>query len=238
MTMLDRMRRHKSWLKWSLFVVVATFILLYVPQFMSPAGVGAAPSDVVATVAGRKVTAAKFQRIYAQQLQQMQASYGSINDDMLRQLQFGPRLLQQLVNSEATVAEAERLGLTVTDGELRERLVRIPAFQLNGQFVGAERYRQLLVSGRPPIRPSEFEAELRSQILAVKLQRALTGWIRVTDADVNEEYGRRNEKVQLDLAVFSASQFKTSIVPTDAEIEAEFKAHPDVYRTPEKRRVS
>lgn len=238
MTMLDRMRRHKSWLKWSLFVVVATFILLYVPALMSPSGVGAAPSDVVATVAGRKVTAATFQRIYAQQLQQIQASYGSINDDMLRQLQFGPRLLQQLVNKEATVAEAERLGLTVTDGELRERLVRIPAFRQNGQFVGAERYRQILDSGRPPIRPSEFELELRSQILAEKLQSALTSWVRVSDADVNEEYARRNEKVQLELAVFSANQFKAGIVPTEAEIDAEFKAHPDVYRTPEKRRVS
>ena len=30
MTMLDRMRRHKNWLKWSLFVVVLAFILLYV----------------------------------------------------------------------------------------------------------------------------------------------------------------------------------------------------------------
>ena len=31
MTMLDRMRRHKGWLKWSLALVVLTFVWLYIP---------------------------------------------------------------------------------------------------------------------------------------------------------------------------------------------------------------
>jgi hypothetical protein len=31
MTMLDRMRRHQGWLKWSLALVVLTFVFFYVP---------------------------------------------------------------------------------------------------------------------------------------------------------------------------------------------------------------
>ena len=34
MTMLDRMRRHKNWLKWSLALVVLAFVLLYIPSFL------------------------------------------------------------------------------------------------------------------------------------------------------------------------------------------------------------
>ena len=34
MTMLDRMRRHKGWLKWSLGLVVLTFIVFYIPDFL------------------------------------------------------------------------------------------------------------------------------------------------------------------------------------------------------------
>ena len=218
---------------------MAAFVFLYVPQFLSPTGVsGAAPSDVVASVDGRRITAMDFQRSYAMQLDQLRANAGaSLNDDLIRQLQIGPRLLQQMVNREAVVAEAERLGLSVSDGELRERLIRFPAFQVNGQFVGSERYRQILDQARPPQRPADFEARLRSDILAEKLQAALTGWVRVSDAEIDEEFQRRNEKVQLDVAVFNGSQFEAGIVPTDADIEAEFKAHPDNYRTPEKRRV-
>ena len=63
MTMLDRMRRHKNWLKWSLALVVLAFMLLYIPvssirQRRRPA------IDAVATVEGNEVTVAEFRRAY------------------------------------------------------------------------------------------------------------------------------------------------------------------------------
>ena len=36
MTMLDRMRRHRGWLKWSLGLVVLTFVIFYIPDFLQP----------------------------------------------------------------------------------------------------------------------------------------------------------------------------------------------------------
>ena len=54
MTMLDRMRRHKGWLKWSLALVVLTFVVFYIPDFLSTS-TGAAPSQVLAEVEGAPV---------------------------------------------------------------------------------------------------------------------------------------------------------------------------------------
>jgi peptidyl-prolyl cis-trans isomerase D len=237
MTMLDRMRRHKSWLKWSLAVIVVAFVLVYVPQFLGPSTTGAMPNEVAATVSGRPITAGVLQRVYFQQLERLRASYSELTDDMVRQLGIGPQILQRLISEEAQVAEAERLGLTITDGELRERLVRMPMFQENGQFIGYQRYEQLLDSSRPPTRAADFEADLRKSLMAEKLQTAITGWIRVSDADVEQEYRRRNEKVKLDLAIFNAAEFRAGIQPTEAEIDAEFKKNTEAYRVPEKRRV-
>ncbi|MEO8484044.1 MAG: peptidyl-prolyl cis-trans isomerase [Acidobacteriota bacterium] len=236
MTMLDRMRRHRNWLKWILAVVVLTFVLVYVPQFLEK-GAGNGPGDVVATVNGRPIAANVYQRVYTQQISQLKSNYGQVSDDMIKQLGLGPRLLQQLVNQEAELAEADRLKLTVSDGELRERLLRLPAFTQNGQFVGYAQYRQMLAASRPPIREDEFEADLRKSLLAEKLQAALTGWIRVSDADVEQEYRRRNEKIKMDLAVFSGNQFRAGIQPTEADLNAEFTAHADNYKIPEKRQV-
>ena len=44
MTMLDRMRRHRHWLKWSLALVCLAFVAVYIPttDSMSGAGLGAA----------------------------------------------------------------------------------------------------------------------------------------------------------------------------------------------------
>jgi peptidyl-prolyl cis-trans isomerase D len=236
MTMLDRMRRHKGYLKWSLGVVVATFILLYVPQFLTPTDVASA-TDVIATVNGRPITVGTYQQQYLQQVSQIRAQYGGISEDVLRQLGVGQRLVQQLISHEAAVIEAERLGISVSDGELRERLIRMPMFQQNGQFVGYEAYARMLASARPPVRQDVFEEDLRKSIMAEKLHAAVTGWIRVSDADVESEYRRRNEKVKLDVAVFSADKLTTGIQPTEAEVAERYKANQESYRVPEKRRV-
>jgi len=240
--MLDGMRRHKGWLKWSLGLVCLTFVLFYVPSFMRNGGVagvtGLQADDVVASVEDERITAGEYQRLYAQQLQSLRQAYGGAMDDrMLQQLGVGQRLLSQMVDETAMVVEAERLGLTVSDRELAERIKRLPGFQQNGQFVGEATYRQILSMQRPPVRPSEFEGQLRRSLMAQKLQAAVTSWIRVSDAEVDAEYRKRNEKVKLDLAVFTANQFREGIQPTDAELTAQFTAHQDLYKVPEKRRV-
>ena len=232
------MRRHKAWLKWSLGIVVVTFVLLYVPSFLTPAGVGAAPTDVLATVEGRDVTVGSFNRLYQQQLQSLRSAYGdTVNDQMLRQLGIAQRIVQQLIDQEAVVAQADRLGIRVTDGELRERIVRMPGLQENGHFIGDARYRLLLQTQRPPVQPHEFEAEVRKSLMADKLQAAVAGWITVSEADVDTEYRKRNEKVKLEMAVFTADRFRDTIQPTDAELQAHFDANTETYRVPEKRRV-
>lgn len=238
MTMLDRMRRHKAWLKWSLGLVCVTFVLVYIPSFVTPQGASAAPNAVVATVEGREIEVRDFQRAYNQQVQQYRQAYGGeINDQMLRQLGVEQRVLGQMIDTEAVLAEADRLGIEVSDAELRERIIRLPAFQENGQFIGDARYRQILAAQAPPIPVDEFERELRRQLQSDKLREALTAWVSVTDADVETEYRRRNEKVKVDLVLFNADAFKNGIAPAESEIAAHFEQNKAEYRVPEKRRV-
>jgi peptidyl-prolyl cis-trans isomerase D len=235
--MLDRMRRHRGWLKWSLGIVVAAFVVLYFPTFL-PQGAGAAPSDTMATVDGRPILVGTFQRAYQQQVQALRSAYGEqFNEQMLQQLGISQRLLQQLIDDEAVQAEADRLNITVSDEELRQRILSIPAFQVSGQFMGWERYEQFLKMQRPPMQPTEFEREVRRQMTSEKMQALVTGWVQVDDAEVEQEYRRRNEKVKLDLAVFTADRFRAAIQPTDADLQAQFAANPETYRLPEKRRV-
>ena len=122
--MLDRMRRHKGWLKWSLALVVVAFIILYIPDFLQrkdPARAGALPSDQVAQVNGRGISVLEFRTAYQRQISAYRQAYGSgINEQMLKQLGFEQQVLQQLINEQAILAEAGRLGMTVTDAEVRQ----------------------------------------------------------------------------------------------------------------------
>jgi len=239
MTMLDRMRRHKGWLKWSLGVVVVTFVLLYVPAFLrGTGGDGTSLTDALAAVDGHEVSVGDYRRAYDTQVAAMRANAGGdVDDNMLKQLQVPQRIVQQLLDQQAMLAQADRLGLRVSDGELRARIMKMPNFQENGQFIGEARYRQLLDIQRPPLTEADFEAEMRTNLLAEKLQAAVTGWMRVTDAEVDDQYRKTNEKVKVDLALFTATQYRANIQPTDAELSAQFSAHTDQYKMPEKRRV-
>ena len=237
MTMLDRMRRHKNWLKWSLVLVVLAFIALYIPASNNPAN-GAGMSDAVATVEGQDVTVGEFRQAYARQMDAYRSAYGaSMDERLLRQLGIDQRIVQQLIEEEVSLAEARRLGITASDAEVTQRILAIPAFQENGQFIGVERYRQMLQMQNPPMRESDFEEQVRKSITIEKLQAALTNWISIPDADVESAFRKRNEKVKLAVVTFPADRFREGVQATDQEVAAWFEQHKDDYRIPEKRKV-
>ena len=238
MTMLDRMRRHRGWLKWSLAIVVVSFVLLYIPSFMRDGAQGAASNAVVADVEGREITAAQFRRTYQQQMAAYRQSYGAnIDDKLLKQLGIDQRIVQQMIQEEASLAEAQRLGIKASDAEVRERILALPAFQENGQFIGDQRYRQLLRMQNPPMRADEFEDQVRRSIVVEKLQAALTGWMTVADSDVATEFKKRNEKVKVQVVNFPADKFREGVVATDPEVAKHFEDHKESYRIGEKRKI-
>jgi peptidyl-prolyl cis-trans isomerase D len=235
--MLDRMRRHKGWLKWSLALVVLTFVVFYIPDFLTTS-TGAAPSEVLADVEGEPITVGQFTRRYNAQVAAYRNAYGGqMNDTLLKQLGIDRQILQQLVDEEAMVAESRKQGITVSDIEIRERILALPGFQENGRFIGEQRYRSLLQMQNPPMTTAEFERSLRRALQIEKLRSALTGWMSVTDADVASEYRRRNEKVKLDVVVITPEAFKNQVTVTDAELNAYFEKSKDTYRVGERRKI-
>jgi peptidyl-prolyl cis-trans isomerase D len=213
---------------------------LYIPDFLrakDPAG-GALPSDQIAQVNGRGVSVMEFRVAYQRQVAAYRQAYGAnVSEQLLRQLGFEQQVLQQLVNEQAMVAEADRLGMTVTDDEVRQRILAMPEFQLNGQFIGEAQYQAMLNTARPPMTPGEFEAGLRRQLLVEKLRAVVTDWLAVTDAEADAEFTRRNEKVKVQLVHVPSSAFLGEATATDAEVAAYFESHKQDYRVGERRKV-
>ncbi len=235
MTMLDRMRRHRNLLKWSLAPLILAFGAFFVPTNNTA---GAAPDQVLAQVDDETITVAAFQRRYNLQLQQYRGAYGGqINEQMLRQLGIDQQILQGLVDEQAMVAEARKRAFAVSDTEVRQRILSLPAFMENGQFIGETRYRQLLSAQNPPLSTREFEDQLRRAILAEKLRTSVTGWVSVNDDEVAQEYRRRNEKVKLDLVPLAPDQFRSQVTVSDADLQQRFDANKEAYRIGEKRKV-
>ena len=124
MTMLDRMRRHENWLKWSLGLVCLAFVIFYIPDFLSDPTADVAATDTVAVVEGHEIRAEEFRRTYQAQLQAYRSAYGgNMSEQLLKQLGVDQQILQQMVDERAALAEAERLDIRVSDEEVRARIL-------------------------------------------------------------------------------------------------------------------
>src|SRR5204863_1538698 len=238
MTMLDKMRRHMSWLKWSLGLVCLAFIIFYIPDFLRGTGADAASGDTIAKVAGQEITTGEFRRTYQAQLQAYRSAYGAnMSDQLLKQLGIEQQILQQMIDERAALAEAGRLGIDVSDEEVRQRIISLPAFQENGGFIGETRYQQLLRMQRPPMTPAEFEDNIRKSLTIQKLHAALTDWVSIPDKELEQEYRRRNDKVKLAVVTFTADTSRPQGTASDADISSYFEGHKNDLRTPEKRKI-
>ncbi len=120
----------------------------------------------VATVEGQEITANDFRRTYQSQLQAYRNAYGaSMNEQLLKQLGIDQQILQQMVDERAALAEAKRLGITVSDEEVRQRILTMPALQENGQFIGDQ-----TLPGAASLAAAADDA------VRVRGQRPATGW--------------------------------------------------------------
>ena len=239
MTMLDRMRRHSNWLKWSLALVCLSFVLFYIPDFLRGAtGADAAAADTVAVVNGHEIRADEFRRSYQAQMQAYRGAYGGqMNEQLLKQLGIDQQILQQLVDERAALAEAERVGVKVSDAEVAQRIYAIPAFQENGAFIGQARYQQLLSSQSPPLNTAEFEESVRRSLVTDKLRASVTDWLSVSDKELQDEYRRRNDKVKLAVVAFNADSYRPDVTASDADVASYFTGHQTDFKIPDKRKV-
>ncbi len=157
-------------------------------------------------------------------------------------LQFVMQRAGQLQVERAVLAhEADHLGLSVSDDDLRQYLQHGPYAEYifpGGTFIGQEQYINFVESAfHLPI--TQFETEVKSDIELQRLQALVTGGVSVSDNAVRAEYLQSGTKVKFDYAVIAGSDIKASINPSDADLQAFFTANAARYANaiPETRKI-
>ena len=152
-----------------------------------------------------------------------------------------PQLVDYMITDRAQLLQAQRLGLRVSDAELKDELQHGPLSTYifpDGKFVGQEKY-QNFVTQQLQSSVEHFEEQERNYILQRKLTALVTSNISVTPADIDREYQRQNLKVKLQYAVVSLADLSKQITVSEPEIKAYYQSHKSQYENsvPEKRKA-
>ncbi len=181
-----------------------------------------------------EVKTADVDRITEQQIQQQH--YPEYAKPFLE-----PRIGQQQVERAVLQHEADRLGLAVSDDDLRTFLQKGTLSQYlfpDGKFIGQDAYINF-VQQYFQVSVPEFESEVKSDLEVQRLQSLVTGGVTVSDAAVRADYMQQGTKVKFDYAVIAAADIKKTINPTDAELQDFFKKNVARYANavPETRKI-
>jgi peptidyl-prolyl cis-trans isomerase D len=223
-----------------LLTVISVFMVItLVPGFGSTDFFGTAPSrGVVAKVAGTDITSQEVQR-QARQMVQQQFPRGGAQASMLLPF-FTSQAAQQLIQRQALIVEAERLGLHATDDDLRNELQHgrfSETFFPGGNFIGEAAYEELLQ--QHDLTVAQFEQGVKEDILVDKLRNLVAGGAVVTDAEVRDKFEKDNTKVKFDYAVLRKDDILKTLHPTDTELKAFYDHNKATYNNsiPEQRKI-
>ena len=150
-------------------------------------------------------------------------------------------VFQSVLSQKVMLAEADRVGLRVSDDELRDFLHKGQYGQVffpKGQYIGDEQYTSI-IQNRARTTVPEFEKDLKMQLLLSKLQNMVTAGAQVSSDEIQKEALKQFTKVKLQYAVINADDVSKTINPTASEIKAYYDQHKNQYDTPlpEKRKA-
>ena len=197
--LIGAMREYFRGLKFILLVVIVAFVAtsLFFYGSGSLKGDGARGS-APATVNGEDIPAARLQRMQRNYIEYYRRAYRQdITPEMAERMGLTQQVISDLIQEALINQQARREGVDVGDEELRLRIQSIPAFQDDGRF-SRERYLAQLKQAR--IEPGEFESEMRRDLLRQKMEALIKDGIKVTDAEVEQAYMTRFERVRADWA--------------------------------------
>lgn len=233
--MLKTMRKNVKALTPTLWIVIATFIIAIFAVWGGGGVIGERKSGTgtLAVVGKTKISSDLYFNTLRQRLQALQQELKTLNKSFIQQLNIPQQVLEQMVQQALILQAAQDMGLSVSNNELRDRIVSFPAFQQDGKFVGFDSYQRVLAYNRITIR--DFEESLKKDVLLNKAIRVLTAGVAVTEEEVWENYKKQNESAKLEYLLLDEGKMELAAKPDEVAVRAYFEKNTDRYKIPEKR---
>ncbi len=230
--MLDLIRKKQKTtiVKLVFWLIIATFVGTIFLVWGKGDDRGPDSQTIAVTVNGTEVSTAAYKNIYDNIYRFYQNIYGnSFNAEMEKLLQIPQVAYEQIVRQILLGQEGERIGVSVSRQEVVDEIAKIPTFQVNGNF-DRNTYVQVLSYQR--ISTDDFEADQERTLFTQKAEALLKDGATVSDADIEEEFIKQNEKVNLNFVSVNPVNFEKSVKVTEEALESFYADNQEQFRAP------
>src|SRR5438094_916501 len=171
--------------------------------------------ETVASVSGEKITVGELMR--------QKENYSRF----ARGQSFPAKMmLEGLIGSRIARLEAARLGLTATDKEVRDEVLRQNKTE-DGKPFDEDRYKINVTDQFGSI--SAYEEGVRDDLSSKKLNAFLTSGVTVSEEEILNDFQKKNTKFDLSYVAVSSADLAKKITPTDQELRDYFEKNKQSY---------
>jgi peptidyl-prolyl cis-trans isomerase D len=219
--------KTKKYLMGGILLMVSASMLLYlVPNYNTGSG---ASDVIVAKVGGQEIT-----EVEARRLIQKTTTGRQIPAEIIPN--YVPQIIENMVTERALEYEARKLGIQVSDQDVANYLHdNFQGLFQDGKFVGKESYAAMLAQQGMTI--DEFETDLRRQMMINTLRKVAIEGAVVTPAEIERDYRKKNEQIQLQYVKVTQDKYKKEAEPTTEEMQQYFNTNAARYQNPETRNL-
>src|SRR4030042_802055 len=144
---------RKSTRSWFIYLAIGAIVVVFI--FFGVGSYKASRSQDAAEVNGAVIPTTEFNRQYNELVKRYQErTGGEVTPEMIKSLRLKEMALSQLVEEALLLQAGQRLGVEVTDAELRHHIQSYPGFQHNGKF---DEKQYLFVLSQNHLSPQDFE---------------------------------------------------------------------------------
>lgn len=230
--MFEFIRAHmRLTLGFVLLLIIPSFIFFGVDGYSRFTEGGNA---TVAQVDGQKITRNEWDQAHRRNVERMRAQQPDIEARLLDTPEARRESLEMLIRQRVLLAAARDLHLAPTDQRLQRLFVSDPEFESIRNPDGTVRRELLVAQG---LSSEAFAAQLRQDFA---MQQVLNGVARTTLAPmvvVSPAVESLLERREVQFERFDPTPLRAAIKPSDADIEAYYKANEASFRTPEQAQI-
>lgn len=180
----------------------------------------------------QEISVDDFRTRFEQQRQQDRAAAGEAFDPRAFESVENKRsVLDRLIDEQVMRIAAERAGIVIGDGEVRDTIQSLPEFQVDGKF-DPQRYQLGLASANPPRTPTQFQQLVRDSLQQTQVPSRIAESAFVTTTEMNHLLALLAEKRDASFALLPPPAADIGAV-SGVDMQKWYREHASEYRAPE-----